>query len=739
MKHVALPLALIALCCVPAAADTVLVEAEGFAGHGGWVVDQQSMPAMGSAYLLAHGLGEPVADAQTTVKLPKRGEYRVWVRTKDWVARWDAPGSPGRFQVLVDGRPLTETFGTKGRDWSWHDGGTVKIAKAEASLALHDLTGFEGRCDAILLTSDLGFTPPESSKDLAALRQKALGLPEKPDERGRFDLVVVGGGVPGCTTAVSAARLGLKVALIQDRPVLGGNSSSEVRVWIGGGFCLPPYPAVGEVLSEFFTRPKVCPDVAGAYGDDLKMKVVSAEENIKLFVWEHAGGVEMDGRRIKAVLSTNVLTGRGSRFEGRWFADCTGDATIGYLAKADSEVTEKGHLGASNLWYTEDTGKPAPFPRCPWALDLTGKPFPTELDRLGKWFWESGFDLDTIHDAEAIRDHNLRAMYGAWDTLKNEKRMYPTRKLAWAAYVSGKRESRRLLGDVVLTDADVLEGKQYDDGCVACTWSIDLHYPDPKYAKSSPGNEFLSVAKFQDFKKPYLAPYRCLYSRNVPNLWMAGRNISVTHEALGTIRVMATGGLMGEVVGRAAAVCKKHDCDPRDVYQKHLEEFKQLLRTPTRTSTLAPPRFAGSVGENVARAAKVTTSGDHNAEGSHPEFVNDGQADTRQNALRWLSKAQAPNWVELSWPEEKTIAAARVVSGYFSEGRTADPITDFAIQTHDGREWRDVPGTETKANQAVDWQRTFEPVKARRVRLYVTAAKGNIARIWEIELYAPGK
>ncbi len=720
---------------IPAAGQTVMVEAESFADRGGWVVDQQSMPVMGTAYLLAHGLGVPVADAVTTVELPKPGEYRVFVRTKDWVARWNAPGTPGRFQVLIDGKPLDETFGTRGKEWSWHDGGTVKLDRAEVTLTLHDLTGFEGRCDAIVLSAERGFTPPNEVKELTAFRQKTQGLPKEPDEKGEFDLVVIGGGVPGCCTAVSAARLGLKVAFIQDRPVLGGNSSSEVRVWIGGGFCLPPYPAIGEILAEFFTRPKVCPDEAEAYGDDLKMKVVAAEENITLFLWEHANGVELEGKRIAAVVSTHVLTGRRSRFEGRWFVDCTGDGTIGYLAKADYETTEKGHLGASNLWYPVDTGKPQPFPRCAWALDLTDKPFPTELSRLGKWFWESGFDLDTIRDAEAIRDHNLRAMYGAWDNLKNEKQLYPNHKLQWAAYISGKRESRRLLGDVVLTDTDVLEGKKYDDGCVACTWSIDLHYPDARYAKSSPGNEFISRAKFQGFKKPYLAPYRCLYSRSVPNLFMAGRNISVTHEALGTIRVMATGGLMGEVVGRAAAICKKHDCDPRDVYEDHLEEFIQLLRTPTRAHKLTPPKFAAAVGENAAAGAKVTTSGNYNAEGSHPEFVNDGQADTRQNALRWLSKAGVPNWVELSWPEEKTITAGRVISGYFSGGKVGDPIADFVLQYHDGETWQDVPGTSTQGNTAVDWQRTFKPVTAKRVRLYVTATQIDVSRIWEVELY----
>ena len=136
-------------------APLVLLEAEQFANLGGWVVDQQFMDQMGSPYLLAHGLGEPVRDAETTVQFPAAGTYHMWVRTRDWVAPWKAPGAPGRFKVLVNGKPLGTTFGTEGAEWHWQDGGTVKVGR-EATLALHDLTGFEGRCDAILFASDRG-------------------------------------------------------------------------------------------------------------------------------------------------------------------------------------------------------------------------------------------------------------------------------------------------------------------------------------------------------------------------------------------------------------------------------------------------------------------------------------------------------------------------------------------------------------------------------------------------------
>ena len=258
------------------------------------------------------------------------------------------------------------------------------------------------------------------------------------------------------------------------------------------------------------------------FGDDVKLRVVQAEKNLSLRLGLHVDQVEMDGNRIRAAVAIDILTGREHRFTGRWFVDATGDSTLGVLAGADHEFTREGHLGSSNMWYTSDTGKPSPFPRCPWTVDMSGKPLPTDLKALGPWFWESGFDLDTIHEAEAIRDHNLRAMFGVWDCLKNVKGLYPNRRLEWAAFISGKRESRRLLGDVVLSAGDVISGRQFSDACFPSTWKIDLHYPDPKYVGASPDNEFIAVAKYTSFKPPYWVPYRCLYSRNVGNLFMAG-------------------------------------------------------------------------------------------------------------------------------------------------------------------------------------------------------------------------
>ncbi|HID22726.1 MAG TPA: FAD-dependent oxidoreductase, partial [Planctomycetaceae bacterium] len=233
-----------------AAGESLLIEAESFRDHGGWKLDTQFVDIMGSPYLLAHGLGRPVADAVTEITVPRPGTYRVFVRTKDWVARWKAPGQPGRFQLLINGKPLPETFGTKGAEWFWHDGGTVELTDTQVTLRLHDLTGFDGRCDAILLTTDRDFVPPNDTEVLPRWRRELLGLPEKPVEKTGYDLVVIGGGYSGLGAAISAARMGCKVSLIQDRPVLGGNGSSEVRVWAQGLIRRGRFPRIGEIVEE---------------------------------------------------------------------------------------------------------------------------------------------------------------------------------------------------------------------------------------------------------------------------------------------------------------------------------------------------------------------------------------------------------------------------------------------------------------------------------------------------------
>ena len=601
-----LPLLTLALAAaLPArAADRVLLEAESFQNPGGWSLDTQFIDIMGSPYLLAHGLGQPVKDATTTANFPTAGKYRVWVRTKDWVAHWGAPGAPGKFQVLVNGQPLAETFGTKGAAWAWHDGGTIDVAGKQVAVGLRDLTGFDGRCDAIYFTNDLQETPPNDSAPLGAWRKTALALPSAPEDMGEFDLVVVGGGYGGLGSAISAARMGLKVALIQNRPVLGGNGSSEIRVWSQGLIRRGKYPNIGEMIEEFADKAKNSPGTYEEFGDAEKEAHVRKEKNIALFLNEHVYAAETKDNRIVSVTSLNTSTSREKKFRGKLFSDCTGHGSLAHLAGAKYEIELKDLLGMSNMWVWSNATAPTKYPETPWALDLKMDDFPypkvgkADMADKGKgeWFWESGFNKHPINDLEVIRDWNLRAVFGAFNAMKNRDGApeHPNAKLDWVAYVGGTRESRRIVGDVMLTHEDIITKREFPDGCVPSTWSIDLHFAKQEYAKKFSDNPFISYADHDrrvDRNYGYPIPYRCLYSVNVSNMFMAGRNISVTDHALGTTRVMKTIGMMGEVVGKAASIAIKHNATPRDVYTLYWSEMDALLKLPGRARRMPDNTF----------------------------------------------------------------------------------------------------------------------------------------------------
>ena len=585
-------------------ADTVFVEAESLASQGGWKLDTSFTNIVGSPYLLAHGLGKPVPDATGTVRIPAAGEYRVWVRTKDWVAHWNAPGTPGRFQLIVNGQPVAAEFGTKGAEWNWQEGGKVTLAAGDVKLALHDLTGFAGRADAILFSKDAAYTPPEGEA-LVAARAK-WNSPNGAEDQGEFDLVVVGGGYGGLGAALSASRQSLKVAFIQDRFVLGGNGSSEIGVWAMGGTTRGKFPHLGEIIEEIGDRSPDSPGRVDSFGDELKEKVVRKEKNISLFLGHFATGVIMDGNRIAAVKAIDVKTGRAKLFRAKFVADTTGHGWVGAYAGAKYQIEPAKRMGMSNMWFYQDGATATTWPATPWALPLELGDFPplqkskSKIDEKpfmkAEWFWESGFDQDPIKDLEYIRDWNFRAIYGAFSALKNgpDKAKYANADLKWASHVGGPRESRLLTGDIILNKQDIITRKEFDDGCVPTTWDIDLHYAREQYAKKFPDNPFISRAAFGyvgedgkhiaavDRRNGYPLPYRLFYSQNIGNLFMAGRHISVTHEALGTVRVMRTIGMMGEVVGKAAYLAVRENTDPRGVYQKHLPDLIKLMEQPGR-------------------------------------------------------------------------------------------------------------------------------------------------------------
>ena len=588
-------LSCVAAACISGQAwgQSLFVEAESFANKGGWVVDQQFMDQMGSPYLLAHGMGVPVADASTTVNFPEKGKYYVYVRTYNWTSPWQDAEGPGKFGLTVGGKRLSSSLGVKGNAWMWQPAGKLNVNKTEMKISLRDFTGFDGRCDAIYFTKAEGDVPPTEVKALNEFRRKALNLPAVAPSAGNYDLVVVGGGVAGLSAAVSAARLGCKVALVHDRPVLGGNNSSEVRVHLGGRIEIGKYKELGNLQKEFGPTRGGNAQPGDYYEDEKKMELVKAEKNITLFANYHVNQVEKNGQSISAVIAQNIETGEELKFNAPLFADCTGDGTVGYLAGADfrmgresraefneqtaPEVADKMTMGASVQWYSLEGKKASRFPLFKHGVEFNDKKH--ENVTMGEWTWETGMNYNQIDEFERIRDYGLLVVYSNWSYLKNELKdndKFKKRSLGWVAYVSGKRESRRLMGDYILKEDDLVKNVFHEDGTCATTWTVDLHYPDPNNTKNFPGAEFKSIARHIPIY-PYEIPYRCLYSRNVENLFMAGRHISVTHVALGTTRVMRTTAMMGEVVGMAAKLCKEHNVLPRKVYQYHLPALKALM------------------------------------------------------------------------------------------------------------------------------------------------------------------
>ena len=514
---------------------------------GGWVLDAQFMDTVGSPYLLAHGLGVRVTDAKARVEFPQPGEYRVWVRTRNW-----ADGAPGRFRVFVDGAPLCKEFGAGSREWSWEDGGVVKIAGKVASIVLEDSTGFDGRCAGIAFT---------------AADEKPEG-PLKIDEADvaetvKADFVVVGGGMPGTCAAVAAARRGIKVALVQDRPMLGGNASGEIRVYCAGE---AKHPIVRELRGFFMNR-----DANTSLCDERRMRIVQDEKNIELRTLTRAFGVEKNAAgSIAAVKALDLKANRVVRFEAPLFCDATGDGWVGFWAGADwrmgreardeygedraPEKPDGDTLGASIMWTSANANQAVPF-SAPWA-----EPHAQGIAAVnGEWNWEYGIHRDMIEDGEAIRDRLLLAIYGAF-SLAKKKVENSNKVLNLCPWLLGKRESRRLMGDFVLAQSNVVQRTEFEDAIATGSWAIDLHYDDCK-----PGVDFLTTTKGERYGRFWI-PYRSIYSRNIPNLFMVGRCFSCTHVGLGAPRVINTLSQLGVAAGEAAAMCKELGKTPRGIY-----------------------------------------------------------------------------------------------------------------------------------------------------------------------------
>lgn len=416
------------------------------------------------------------------------------------------------------------------------------------------------------------------------------------------DVTVIGGGLAGVCAAIAAARRGRTVSLINNRPVLGGNSSSEVRVWVVGATAhgVHNFAREGGIMGELFVENQFRnPEGNPYYWDLVVLDAVRSEPNITLFLNTDVREVDASGpegeRTIDSVTGWMMGSERSIRFNSPIYLDCTGDGLIGFLAGAKfslgrearstygeawaPEVADDITLGSTMLFYTKDTGIPSTFVPPSFAKDIKKTPIPEHrIIKAGDngcayWWIEWGGELDTVTQNERIRDELWAVIYGIWDHIKNSGEFdADTMALEWVGSVPGKREYRRFVGDYVLTEADILGQTEFQDRVAFGGWSIDLHPPQGMYATESGSKHLFSDGV-------YHIPFRSLYSVNCGNMLMAGRNISASHVAFGSTRVMATCGTLGEAAGAAAALCVEREVGPRRLAEMHSEDLvNSILR-----------------------------------------------------------------------------------------------------------------------------------------------------------------
>jgi len=423
----------------------------------------------------------------------------------------------------------------------------------------------------------------------------------------KYDLVVVGGGLAGVCGALAARRHGLSVCIIQDRPVFGGNASSEIRVPIGGAASFNPWARETGIIAELFLEER---RRNFQYHDsslansilDLVLYDALREEGVDMFLNTSCRkGIMKSKDLIEAVYCVQLGSEKELIIKGDYFLDASGDGALAFSVGAEFRMGREGKnefgeelapdepdngiMGNSLMFLVKDCGKPVPFEPPSWAIkypedDIALKLRPHNY-MPGYWWIEIGYPYDTIYDNEEIKHNLLAHLLGIWDHLKNQgNHGFENFSLEWVGMVPGKRESRRFIGDYILKEQDLKERRQFPDAIAYGGWFIDLHTPGGILARED-YPEPCTSDRIEEWEKRfvyiYQIPFRCLYSKNIKNLLLAGRNISVTHIALGSTRLMGTCAILGQTVGTAVSICKKYSIFPRDIFPNHIKELQQEL------------------------------------------------------------------------------------------------------------------------------------------------------------------
>ena len=481
-------------------------------------------------------------------------------------------------------------------------------------------------------------------------------------ETHRVDFCVVGGGLTGMCAAVIAARHGTKVLLMQDRPVLGGNASSEIRMHVCG--------AHGEnnletgIIEEILLENRYRNALRNfSIWDSILYEKVRFEPNITLLLNCSCNELQMDGDRIRSVKGWQLTTETWHTVEADLFADCSGDSILAPLTGAEfrvgrearaefdediqPEVADKKTMGMSCLIQARETHRPQTYIPPAWAnVYATDEDLPHRGHddfRTNYWWIELGGEQDSIHDSEQLRDELLKVAFGVWDHIKNRgDHGADNWVLDWVGFLPGKRESRRYVGDHILNQNDVRAEGRFEDLVAYGGWTMDDHHPG---GMRWPGKPTI----FHPAPSPFGIPYRSLYSRNVANLFCAGRNISASHAALSATRVMATCATIGQAAGTAAAIAVRDDLSPRGVYEQRVTELKQALME----DDCYLPWNVRQVPELVRQARLTASEGD-------PEPLRNGLDRPIGDADNgWMGSVGA--WVEYAFDQVEPVRKLRFV------------------------------------------------------------------------------
>lgn len=490
-----------------------------------------------------------------------------------------------------------------------------------------------------------------------------------------FDVAVLGGGLAGMCAAVSAARNGANVVLVQNRNVLGGNSSSEMRVHVNGVNHLKPdnrpereTGVIEEILlhNRFYN-----PQESYPVWDHVLYDFIIREPGVELMMNTQAVQAVMSGEKIASALCWQFTTETMYTINAKLFIDCSGDgllaATAGAMYRtgreASSEFDEEyapekadgWQMGATLLMSSKDMGKPMPYEPPSYVIKYEGdKSHPKRSIRNfenGIWWIEIGSDHDIIADQEVNRHKLMGYLHGVWDYIKNSGK-YPEAEnhaLDWVGSLPSTRESRRFIGDFILSEKDLTEHRHFEDAVGYGGWSLDEHC----WAGIENLDDPPSYFHFH-FHEVYEIPYRSLYSKNVPNLLFAGRNISQTHIALSSSRVMATCATMGQAVGTAAGLCLQKGVLPRDISNDHIDELQEQLM---RDDAFIPNRPAKDPADLARKSEKITASSTVSGDAA---LLNDGNSRDFKGKIHHWESDGLPAEVTLEWKRPVSISSVEI-------------------------------------------------------------------------------